>query len=66
VTDNTLAPALLADIRGMIEASRAAVAVTVNTALTLLYWRIGRRINDEVLQGARPMARRLSRRWRKN
>ena len=41
MTDNTLAPALLADIRGMIEEARAAVAATVNAGLTLLYWRIG-------------------------
>ena len=53
MTDNTLAPALLADIRGMIEEARAAVAATVNAGLTLLYWRIGQRINDEVLQGER-------------
>jgi predicted nuclease of restriction endonuclease-like (RecB) superfamily len=53
VTDNTLAPVLLADIRGMIEEARAAVAATVNAGLTLLYWRIGQRINDEVLQGER-------------
>ena len=53
MTDNTLAPALLADIRGMIEEARAAVAAAVNAGLTLLYWRIGRRINDEVLQGER-------------
>ena len=68
MTENTLAPALLADIRGMIEEARAAVAATVNAGLTLLYWRIGQRINDEVLQGARarPMARRLLRPWRKN
>ena len=53
MTDNTLAPALLADIRSMIEEARAAVAATVNAGLTLLYWRIGQRINDEVLQGER-------------
>ena len=53
VTDNTLAPALLADIRSMIEEARTAVAATVNAGLTLLYWRIGQRINDEVLQGER-------------
>ena len=53
MTDNAPALALLADIRGMIEEARAAVAATVNAGLTLLYWRIGQRINDEVLQGAR-------------
>ena len=53
MTDNTLAPALLADIRDLIEEARAAVAATVNAGLTLLYWRIGQRINVEVLQGER-------------
>ncbi len=36
MTDNTLAPALLSDIRNMIEEARAAVAATVNAGLTLL------------------------------
>ena len=53
MTENTLAPALLADIRSLIEEARAAVAATVNVGLTLLYWRIGQRINDDVLQGER-------------
>jgi hypothetical protein len=53
MTENTLAPAALADIRGLIEEARAAVAATVNAGLTLLYWRIGQRINDDVLQGER-------------
>jgi hypothetical protein len=51
--DYTLAPALLADIRGMIEEVRGAVAAAVNAGLTLLYWRIGKRINEEVLLGER-------------
>jgi hypothetical protein len=29
------------------------LAATVNSALTVLYWRIGRRIYTEVLQGSR-------------
>ena len=51
--DTTPAPELLAEIRQMIEETREAVASTVNAGLTLLYWRIGKRINDEVLQGER-------------
>lgn len=47
------APQLLGDIRQLIEASRAKLAVTVNSALTLLYWHIGQRIRSEVLQGER-------------
>lgn len=40
---------IFADIRGMIEAARAAVATTVNAELTILYWRVGKRIREEVL-----------------
>jgi hypothetical protein len=42
-------PQLLGDIRQLIEASRAGLAVTVNSTLTLLYWQIGQRIRNEVL-----------------
>lgn len=44
---------LLGDIRRMIEESRSAVAATVNVGLTMLYWRIGDRINQEILKGKR-------------
>ncbi len=44
---------LLGDIRRLIEEARASVAVAVNAGLTLLYWRIGSRINQEVLKGRR-------------
>jgi len=44
---------LLGDIRRLIEETRAAVARTVNTGLTMLYWRIGKRINEELLKGKR-------------
>jgi len=47
------ADTLLNDLRGLIEETRAKVATTVNAALTMLYWRIGKRINGEILQGAR-------------
>jgi hypothetical protein len=42
-------PALVADLRQLILDARRTVAVTVNAGLTLLYWRIGKRISDEVL-----------------
>jgi len=45
--------ALLDDIRQLIEDSRSRLAVTVNSALTLLYWHIGHRIHTEVLKGER-------------
>jgi hypothetical protein len=44
---------LLQDIRGLIEEARSAVAVTVNAGLTMLYWQIGRRIRQEILQETR-------------
>lgn len=37
----------------MIEEARSAVAVTVNAGLTILYWQIGKRINEEILRGER-------------
>jgi len=49
----TVSNKLLGDIRAMIEKTRAVVAVTVNAGLTMLYWRIGKRINEEILKGAR-------------
>jgi predicted nuclease of restriction endonuclease-like (RecB) superfamily len=45
--------ALISDVRQLIESSRAQLAVTVNSALMLLYWHIGQRIQHEVLQGER-------------
>ena len=44
---------LLVDVRQLIEEARSAVAATVNAGLTMLYWRIGERINVEVLKGVR-------------
>lgn len=44
---------LVADVRSMIEQTRAGVARTVNAGMTLLYWRIGKRIQIEVLQNQR-------------
>ncbi|GBD92591.1 hypothetical protein BMS3Abin05_00163 [bacterium BMS3Abin05] len=37
----------------MIEDARSAVAQTVNAGLTMLYWNIGKRINDEILKNKR-------------
>ena len=44
---------LLADVQSMIEQTRAGVAQTVNVGMTSLYWRIGKRIQSEILQGQR-------------
>jgi predicted nuclease of restriction endonuclease-like (RecB) superfamily len=44
---------LLIEIRALIEEARRQTAVAVNMALTLLYWRIGKRIHLEILGNAR-------------
>lgn len=44
---------LVADVRSMIAQTRDGIARTVNTGMTLLYWRIGKRIQLEVLQNER-------------
>jgi len=52
VEKNTPAPPqLIAEIKALIEEGRTQVAQTVNSTLTMLYWQIGRKINDEVLKG---------------
>jgi predicted nuclease of restriction endonuclease-like (RecB) superfamily len=53
VTINDLPDELLKDIRTLIEEARHQTAVTVNAGLTLLYWRVGRRIHTEVLGNER-------------
>ncbi len=44
---------LFVDICHMIEETRAAVARTVNTGLTVLYWQVGKRVREEILHGER-------------
>ena len=44
---------LLSEIRHLIAETRAGVAVAVNTGLTLLYWKIGKRIQEEILKNDR-------------
>jgi predicted nuclease of restriction endonuclease-like (RecB) superfamily len=44
---------LLTDLRELIEASRAAVAQAVNSALVFLYWQVGSRIRADVLREKR-------------
>ena len=44
---------LLGGIRRMIENARAAAATAVNAGLTMLYWHIGRRIREDVLNEKR-------------
>lgn len=44
---------LLVDVRELILSARQSVARAVNASLTLLYWQIGRRIRQDVLQEKR-------------
>jgi predicted nuclease of restriction endonuclease-like (RecB) superfamily len=44
---------LLADIRELILSARRQVAQTVNAELTMLYWEIGRRIRQDILEEKR-------------
>ena len=48
-----ISPSLLVDIRQLIEASRTRVASVVNRELSLLYWKIGTRIREDVLNAER-------------
>jgi len=49
----SLSIGLLNDIRALIEESRRQTATAVNMGLTLLYWRVGQRIRQDVLKGER-------------
>ena len=45
--------ALLADLRGLIQRAREGVARAVDSGLTTLYWHIGQRIRQDILQEKR-------------
>jgi phosphoribosylformimino-5-aminoimidazole carboxamide ribonucleotide (ProFAR) isomerase len=44
---------LFSEVKQLIEEARQTVAVAVNSATTILYWNIGRRINNEILENKR-------------
>jgi hypothetical protein len=44
---------LFSEIKLLIEEARQTVAVAVNTATTILYWNIGKRVNNEILENKR-------------
>ncbi|MFZ2657319.1 MAG: DUF1016 N-terminal domain-containing protein [Victivallales bacterium] len=50
---STDAGTLVSDLRKIIDETRTTVAVAVNASLTFLYWRVGKRINKEILCGRR-------------
>ncbi|PIP72994.1 MAG: cytoplasmic protein [Nitrospinae bacterium CG22_combo_CG10-13_8_21_14_all_47_10] len=47
------AHSLFTEIKTLIDDGRRNVAVTVNAAMTMLYWQIGKRVNKEVLNDRR-------------
>ena len=44
---------LLQEIVNLIEKSQSQVSVQVNSAVTMLFWQVGNRINQEILQNKR-------------
>ena len=44
---------LYADLKELIEETRFNVAQTVNTGITVMYWNIGQKINDDILNNKR-------------
>ena len=52
ITKNNL-NSLASEIKQLIEQSRTRIAVQVNSAVTILYWNIGKRIREEILKGQR-------------
>lgn len=46
-------PALLDDLRKLIESARLQTAHAVNSTLVIMYWQIGKRIREDVLQNER-------------
>jgi predicted nuclease of restriction endonuclease-like (RecB) superfamily len=44
---------LLRDLKTLIDQGRRQAGAAVNSALTMTYWQVGKRINDEVLAGER-------------
>jgi len=44
---------LIREIKALIDQGRNQAVVAVNSALTLTYWHVGRRINEEILKGER-------------
>jgi predicted nuclease of restriction endonuclease-like (RecB) superfamily len=44
---------LFLDVKTLIETSKSNIAISVNAEMTMLYWNVGKRINDEILQNNR-------------
>ena len=50
---NNKSPEFFGDIKQLITTAKQRAAVAINSELTLLYWQIGKRINNEILGGER-------------
>lgn len=44
---------LIRQIKGLIEESKQQASIAVNTTMSMLYWNIGTRVNNEVLKDKR-------------
>ena len=44
---------LFIEVSNLIDQSRAKVAMQANSTLTILFWQVGKRINDDILQNQR-------------
>ena len=49
----SVVPQLTHDVIELINSAKQRAAIAVNTELTLMYWQVGQRIRQEVLQGSR-------------
>jgi predicted nuclease of restriction endonuclease-like (RecB) superfamily len=49
----TIPTTLIGDIRGLIDSAKSRIARSVNQEMTLLYWHIGKRIQEEILHNER-------------
>ncbi|MCF0050094.1 DUF1016 N-terminal domain-containing protein [Dyadobacter sp. LJ53] len=53
MNEETKPTELISSVKQLIKESRARVAVAVNAEITMLYYQIGKRINDDVLKNDR-------------
>jgi len=50
---------LLLAVKQLIEQGKQQIAVSVNTTMSMLYWQIGKRINDDILQNQREYGKQI-------
>lgn len=53
MNEPTIEQALFNELSQLIEQSRRQAVIQINSALTILFWQIGKRINREILQNKR-------------